>query len=132
MARKFSPAQLRYMEARAAFDVAYQAHRAHEKLMDEEGERLGIPGPFAILPDGHPMWVDGQRLLDIENAMRREMHAAANAMFDWALDATFLSVGGTPEQTREIRASFEKIKKMAHVEKFWIEAVDLTLKLNAR
>lgn len=100
------------------------------KEMDKEGERLGLPVPFAILPNDHPMWVRGQELLDAENAALRDMRAAANAMFDWALDET-LGRCGTPEQKRNIREQFETIKKMAHVQKIWIDAVTIALRLAA-
>ena len=89
MPRKFSTAQIRYMAAKAAFDVAYEASRKHDELMDIEGEKLGLEVPYCILPDGHPMHDVAQANLDTENAARKAMYAACNDLFDWALTTTF-------------------------------------------
>ena len=130
-ARKFSAAQKRYMVARAAFETARQHYNEHEKIYTAEANKLhGTDDAFPILPEDHPVAVKAQALLDVYNATLKETHAAASAMFDWALDTTFARMG-TPQQKRDIRAAFEDIKKMSHVQKIWIDAVDCTLKLAA-
>jgi len=129
--RKFSPAQSRYLAARATFELAQDRYRANEKIYTAEANRLqGTEDAFPILPEDHPVAIEAQALLDVYNATLREMHAAANAMFDWSL-STVLGRMGTPQQRREIPEAFEKIKRMSHVQKIWIEAVDTALKLAA-
>jgi hypothetical protein len=127
---RFSEAQTNYMIARAAFDVAYKAHRDHDKLMDAECEKLGIETPYGILPDGHPMWEEGQRLLDEENAASTLMYKASHELFDWATETTLAKMG-TPEQKAQIRDMVAKVKKMAFVEKYFIELVESSMKLAA-
>jgi hypothetical protein len=129
--RKLSAAQKRYAEARTAFDLAAGRYAENTKLYTNEANKLqGSDDPFPILPEDHPLAVKGQACLDIYNAALREMHASANAMFDWALDTTFARMG-TEEQKRNIRESFETIKRKSHVEKLWKDAIDITMRLAA-
>jgi hypothetical protein len=58
------------------------------------------------------------------------MREAAHNLFDWATEST-LSKMGTPQQKEQIRAMVESVKKMAHVEKFFIELVDSSMRLAA-
>ena len=127
--RSFSDAQLAYMEARAFFDASYQAGRDYDKLMDLECDKLGIETPYGILPDGHPMRDHAQLLLDRENVARKLMYSAAHNLFDWAIEST-LAKKGTSAQKVAIRAMVAKVKKMAHVERFFIELVDTSMKLD--
>jgi hypothetical protein len=128
--RKFSAAQMAYMVARATFEVADSDCRANSREIDAECERLGLEFPYGILPEDHPLMVEGQRLLDIYNAALNLMREAAGAMFDWSLTTTFAK-HGTAEQQKTIREGVERVKKMAHVEKFHQQMVDLSLKLVA-
>lgn len=127
--RSFSGAQLSYLEAKAMFDVAYHAKRDYDIVTDRECDRLGISTPYGILPEGHPMRVEGQRLLDQENEARTLMYAAAHRLFDWASESA-LAIRGTKAQKESIRQAIVSIKKMAHVEKFFIELVDISMKLD--
>lgn len=129
--RTFSPAQMAYMQARALFEVCQKAYREYELRIDQECNELGIPTPYGILPEDHPMMAEAQRLLDRENEARTLMYDAARNLFDWASETTFLH-RGTAKQKAEIREMIAKVKKMAHVEKFFIELVDLSMKLDAR
>ena len=128
--RNFSKQQNEYMAARAYFDVAYKAYLDYEKLMDAECDKLGIATPYGILPEGHPMRIESQRLLDIENAARTKMYAAAHNLFDWATE-TALARHGTEKQKADIRKMVSTVKKQAFVERFWIELVDTSMRLAA-
>lgn len=128
--KNFSSPQIAYLKARALYEVAYQAHRDHDKLMDAECDKLGIRTPYGILPDGHPMWVEGQRLLDLENAARTLMREAAHNLFDWATETTLAKMG-TAQQKEQIRNMVASVKKMSHVEKFFIDLVDSSMRLAA-
>ena len=130
MKRTFSPAQNAYMLARAAFDVAYKACRDHDKLMDAECEKLGIETPYGILPEGHPLMVEAQRLLDRENEFRKLMYDAAHNLFDWATETTLTKMG-TETQKTAIRQMVATVKKCAWVERFFIELVDTSMRLAA-
>lgn len=127
--RNFSTAQTTYMLAMANYQVAHDRDLAYDNLMDAECEKLGIETPYGILPEGHPMWVEGQRLLDAENAAKDLMRQAACLLFDWATETT-LAKHGTAKQKQDVRDMVAKVKKMAHVEKFWIDLVDLSMKLD--
>ena|SRR5665213_833569 len=126
--RKFSPAQTAYMMARAAFDVAYKACRDYDKLMDAECQRMAIPTPYGILPEGHPMRAEAQRLLDRENVWRKLMYDAAHNLFDWATETTLARMG-TAAQKTAIRQMVATVKKCAWVERFFIELVDSSMRL---
>ena len=130
MTRKFSPAQNAYMLARAAFDVAYKACREHDKIMDLECDRLGIATPYGILPEGHPLMIEAQRLLDRENEFRKLMYDAAHNLFDWTTETTLAKMG-TAKQKTDIRQMVATVKKCAWVERFFIELVDTSMKLAA-
>jgi|SRR5579859_6241991 len=121
--------QKQYAIAKAAFDQARAASNDYDKVMDAECERLGIETPYGILPEGHPMWQEGQRLLDAENVAKKAMYQAAYNLFDWATEETFKRCG-TKKQHAEIRAAVEKVKKMAFVEQFFIDLVDMSMKLD--
>ena len=127
---KFSAQQLAYAAARARFDAAYQASQDYDKLMDAECEKLGIETPYGILPEGHAMWTEAQRLLDAQNAASKAMYAAAHQLFDWATSETFKHCGTTQQHT-DIRAAVAKVKEMAWVEKHFIELLDMSLRLAA-
>lgn len=130
MKRKLSTQQMNYIKARALFDVAYKAHLDYDKLMDAECEKLGIETPYGILPDGHPMWIRGQELLDAENAAKKLMYQAASELFDWATSETFKRVG-TPQQHKDIMEAVEQVKKMAFVQQPFIDLVDMSMRLAA-
>lgn len=125
---RFSEPQLDYARARVIFDMCYKAARDYDRLMDAEATKLGLPTPFAILPEGHPMMAEAQRLLDMETAAKKLMYLQANALFDWALVETFAHTG-TPKQHAAIREAVIKVKEMAWVEAPWIEMVDLSMRL---
>jgi hypothetical protein len=130
MNRKFSKPQIAYMVARAAFDVVYNACRANDLLMDAECEKLGIPTPYGILPEGHPMWKEAQRLLDNETAARKLMYEAAHNLFDWATETTLANVArATLQQKASIRSMVAEVKKKAHVEQLFIDLVDSSMRL---
>ena len=130
MIRKLSPAQNTYAIARAAFDVAYKACREHDKAIDAECDRLGIATPYGILPEGHPMMIEAQKLLDRENEFRKLMYEAAHNLFDWATETT-LEKMGTTKQKSDIRQMVATVKKCAWVERFFIELVDTSMRLAA-
>ena len=136
-APRFSREQTAYMMARAAYDVDYQRSRDYDKQMDAECQRLGIPNSIdrpdvyvGMLPEGHPMWAEGQRLLDREEASRKLMYAAAHNLFDWATEIT-LAKCGTPAQKASIRQMVATVKPMAWVESPWQKLVDLSMHLDA-
>lgn len=132
MARKMklSGAQLNYVAKRAAYDVAHREYLANSDKIDAEGERLGLETPYCILPEDHPLMIEGQRLLDIENEHKRAMYAAAAALFDWASE-TVLTKMGTPQQKTEIRDAVAKVKTMAYVERPFEDLVKISLQLAA-
>ncbi|HET7215816.1 MAG TPA: hypothetical protein VFL79_19660, partial [Terriglobia bacterium] len=115
MKNRFSKQQMNYAAAKAIFDVAYEESRKYDRLMDAECEKLGIPTPYGILPEGHPMRQHAQELLDKENAAKELMYTAARDLFDWATSETFKHCG-TPAQQAEINSAVAKVKKMAWVE----------------
>lgn len=128
--RTLSPAQNTYAVARAAFDVAYTACREHDKIMDLECERLGLATPYGILPEGHPLMIKAQRLLDQENEFRKLMYAAAHNLFDWATETTLAKMG-TPKQKTDVRRMVATVKKCAWVEQWFIELIDTSMRLAA-
>jgi hypothetical protein len=130
MASKLSTQQIAYLAAKVVFDAAHSACRKYDKLMDSECEKLGIETPYGILPEGHPMWPESQRLLDEENAAKELMYKAAHDLFDWATSETFKRCG-TPQQHADILSAVEKVKKMAFVEKHFEDLVSMSLRLAA-
>ena len=118
------------MVARAAFDVAYKACREHDKIMDRECKRLGIPTPYGILPEGHPLMIEAQRLLDRENEFRKLMYDAAHNLFDWAAETALAKIG-TEKQKKDVRAMVATVKKCAWVEQWFIELVGTSMRLAA-
>lgn len=126
---RFSKPQQAYMLARAYYDVVYNAHLAYGRKMDVECDKLGIPTPYGILPEGHPMWAEAQKLLDRENAAKKLMYDAAHNLIDWAIDST-LARCGTAKQKSDIRAMAAKVKTMCHVEQLWIDLVDCSMRLS--
>jgi len=129
-ARKFSVAQMCYVAARAAFEVARKDSRDYDVQIDAECEKLGIKTPYGILPDSHPMLPEAQRLLDVENAATKDLYAAAHALFDWATESTLARIG-TPTQKAAIRAMVTAVKKKAFVEQPFIVLVDMSMQLAA-
>ena len=127
---KLSAAQISYVAARAAYDVAHREYLTHGEQIDIEGERLGLDTPYCILPPAHPLMIEGQRLLDIENERKRAMYAAAARLFDWASE-TVLTKMGTPQQKAEIRECVAKVKVMAYVERPFEDLVKISLQLAA-
>lgn len=127
---KLSAQQKNWIAAKALYEIAYEASRANDKLIDAEAKRQGLPTPYAILAEDHPLMVKGQELLDDENAARKIMYQAAYALFDWGLEVTFAKCG-TPKQQAEIKKAVETIKEKAHVEKLFQDLVNLNMKLAA-
>jgi hypothetical protein len=127
---QLTPSQNAYAMAKACHTVCKNRHDAYNLLIDAEAERLGIPGPYAILPEGHPMWVEAQRLLDLETAANKLLYAAAHNLFDWATEAT-LAKCGTPGQHAGIRRMVATVKEMAYVEQPFEELVDMSMRLRA-
>lgn len=70
-----------------------------------------------------------QKLLDRENEARKLMYAAAHNLFDWASESA-LAKRGTPAQKDSIRKAITEVKQMAHVEKFFVNLVDISMKLD--
>lgn len=128
--KTFSQQQLNYATARAAFDVAYAESRKYDLAMDAECEKLGIPTPYGILPEGHQMWGRAQHLLDIENATKELMYKAAHDLFDWATSETFKRCG-TPQQQTDILEMVAKVKCMAFVQEPFEKLVRLSMQLAA-
>ena len=129
--QRFSREQTAYMMARAAFDVDYKRARDYDKLTDAECDKLGIPTPYGILPEGHPMMVEAQRLLDRETASKDLMHAAARNLFEWATETT-LAQHGTEAQKASIRQIVKTVAPMCWVESLWQKLVDLSMHLAVR
>lgn len=128
--RKLSTQQIKYVAAKVVFDAAYKAARAYDEIMDDECEKLGIATPYGILPEGHPMWIKAQQLLDKENETKAVMYAAAHDLFDWATSETFKRCG-TPQQHKDINDAVDKVKNMAFVEQPFEELVSMSLRLAA-
>jgi hypothetical protein len=126
--RNFSPAQLRYIIAKAAFETVRDERRAHDLIVDAECERLGINTPFGILPEGSPLRLKSRALFDAENAARKVMYEAAFELFGWATETALAKIG-TEMQKAAIRNAVALVKKMAFVEKPFIELVDISLRL---
>ncbi len=129
---RFSSEQMDYMKAKAIHEAFRIQRREHDALMDAEAERLGIPTPYPILPEGHPLWIRAQELLTAEDAASELLHLRARALFDWASEKTLANVPCSLEQKRGVREMVAKVKQMCWVEKPFEELVDMSLKLVAR
>ncbi len=129
--RPYSPAQRAYLAAKISFDVADRDYLANNELMDAEGARLGLATPFCVLPDGHPMRAEAQRLLDRRCERLDAMRDASNALFDWALETVFVKTAPGSRQKNAISSAVARVKNMAHVEAFHREMVDICMKLEA-
>lgn len=119
-----------YAQAKALHTVCYQRCRAHDEVMDKEGDRLGLPTPYAILPEDHPLMAEAQRLLNAEMAANKILYQAAHNLFDWATETT-LARCGTPAQAADVRKMVATVKEMAYVEQPFEELVDISMRLKA-
>jgi N-formylglutamate amidohydrolase len=128
--RQFSIEQMTYIQARALFEVTRSACRKYDAIMDAECEKLGLATPYGILPDGHAMRAEAQRLLDEDNAAKKIMVDAAHNLFDWATETTMAKMG-TETQKVQIRAMVATVKKCAFVEKPFEQLVDMSMRLAA-
>jgi hypothetical protein len=57
------------------------------------------------------------------------MYEAAHNLFDWATESA-LAKHGTAKQKADIRAMVATVKNQAHVERFFKELVDASMKLD--
>ena len=128
--KRFSREQIAYAAAKALHTIEYQKARDYDKVCDQEGERLGLETPYAILPEGHPMAMEAQLLLDRENAAKDLLYKAAHNLFDWATETTLTKIG-TESQKADIRSMVATVKKQAYCETNFEELVDLSMRLKA-